>query len=98
MKSTHKDDYGDFVVEDGDPVTVDQNIVGHQIGSWTQARLSALSEPSLLNDGIGIGREGGSIPTSSFDKIRLLVLGEKVVLATIITTGAGWIIAVTYCM
>ena len=79
-------------------LTVDQNIVGHQIGSWTQARLSALSEPSLLNDGIGIGREGGSIPTSSFDKIRLLVLGEKVVLATIITTGAGWIIAVTYCM
>jgi hypothetical protein len=79
-------------------LTVDQNIVGHQIGTWTNHRLAAIAKDNLLNDGVGIGREGGAIPKSSFDKIRLLVLSEKFVLAMITSTGAGWIIAVTYCM
>ena len=79
-------------------LTVDQNIVGHQIGTWTQHRLSSISKNEFLNNGIGIGRDGGPIPKSSFDKVRLLVLGEKMVLALISSTGLGWIIAVTYCM
>jgi len=79
-------------------LTVDQNIVGHQIGSWTQHRLSSVAKDELLNHGVGIGRDGGAIPKSSFDKIRLLVLGEKLILAVITSTGLGWIIAVTYCM
>ena len=79
-------------------LTVDQNIVGHQIGTWTQHRLTSIAKDDLLNNGIGIGRDGGAIPKSSFDKMRLLALSEKFVLLMITTTGAGWIIAVTYCM
>ncbi|QDZ20627.1 hypothetical protein HOP50_04g31480 [Chloropicon primus] len=79
-------------------LTVDQNVVGHQIGSWTQHRLSSITKDEMLNNGIGIGREGESIPKSSFDKIKLLVFSEKLVLLTVVATGTGWIIGVTYCM
>ena len=79
-------------------LTVDQNLIGHQIGTYTAVRLSAVTEDHLLCDGTGLGAAGTPIPKKSFEIINQLILGEKFILAMIGVTGVAWVIALTYCM
>lgn len=79
-------------------LTVDQNLMGNQNGTWMAARLTAITKDDLLCNGIGIGHEGGPIPTEAMNKIKLLILGEKIILGFICISGSGWVAAVTYCM
>lgn len=57
-------------------LTVDQNLIGHQIGTYTAVRLSAVTEDHLLCDGTGLGAAGTPIPRKSFEIINQLILGE----------------------
>lgn len=79
-------------------LTVDQNLMGHQNGSYTTARVSAVSKDDLLCNGIGIGEDGGPIPKKSFDSIKLMIVSERLLLVMIVFTGLGWVIGLTYCM
>ncbi|KAL7526108.1 hypothetical protein ACHAXR_001326 [Thalassiosira sp. AJA248-18] len=79
-------------------LTVDQNLMGHKIGTFTAGRVSAVSKDHLLCGGLGIGEDGGSIPQQSFDRIKQMIVGENMILALIGVTGIGWVIALTICM
>lgn len=79
-------------------LTVDVQLVGHQIGNYTSKRLAAVSKGPLLCGGAGVGGEGDGMPECVFEKVQLLARSEKVVLVVITTSGIGWAAAVTYCM
>mmetsp|Transcript_17279 Transcript_17279/g.28271 ORF Transcript_17279/g.28271 Transcript_17279/m.28271 type:complete len:293 (+) Transcript_17279:64-942(+) len=79
-------------------LTVDQNLMGHKNGTYTAARVSAVSKDHLLCNGVGIGEDGGSLPKQSFDGIKQMILGENFILAMISSTGLAWVVALTYCM
>lgn len=79
-------------------LTIDQNLVGNKIGTFTADRIAAISEGPLICGGLGIGEEGGGMPVDVFKKVKLLASSESLVLASVAVFGVGWSVAVAYCM
>jgi hypothetical protein len=74
-------------------VTVYQNLVSNQIGTYTSKLLTAVSKGLLLCDGCEFVKEGGGMPGDVFGKVKLTVYSENIVIAMIATTGVAWAMA-----
>ena len=91
-------------------LTVDQQLVGHQMGKYTSSRIAKVSEDSLIcNVGVGSleddddGEGGGkvvraSLPPGVASKINLMIQSEKMVLLVVMTTGIAWCATLAYCI
>ena len=91
-------------------LTVDQQLVGHQMGKYTSSRIAKVSEDSLIcNVGVGSleddddGEGGGkvvraSVPPGVASKINLMIQSEKMVLLVVMTTGIAWCATLAYCI
>ena len=91
-------------------LTVDQKLVGHQMGKYTSSRIAKVSEDSLIcnvgiasleddDDGEGGGKVGRlSVPPGVASKINLMIQSEKIVLLVVMTTGIVWCATLAYCI
>ena len=75
-------------------LTVDQNLVSHQVGKATGRRIAKVSADELICDA-GVSVEHMLDEVAS--KVQLLVNSEKVVLAMVSICGLGWCCALAYC-
>ena len=91
-------------------LTVDQQLIGHQIAKYTSHRIAKLSEDSLIcdvgvgslddnDDGEGGGKVGSTgVPPAVASKINLMIQSEKMVLLVVMTTGIAWCATLAYCI
>lgn len=81
-------------------LTVDQNIVNHQVGAWTTKRLKAITGTECLATRFGgMGDDpAGPMPADTLKQIASMVNSEKCVLLALITIGFFFSITLAVCM
>lgn len=81
-------------------LTVDQNIVNHQVGAWTTKRLKAITgNECLATEHGGMGDDPtGPMPAGTLKKIASMVNSEKCVLVALVGVGFFFSIGLAVCM
>ena len=81
-------------------LTVDQNIVNHQIGVWTTTRLKAITGYEMLATRYGgMGDDpAGPMPAGTLKEIAFMVNSEKCVLLCLVVVGVFFSTTLAVCM
>ncbi len=81
-------------------LTVDQNIVNHQIGAWTTERLKAITGDECIATRYGgMGDDpAGPMPAGTLKEIAFMVNSEKVVILVLVVVGVFFSTTLAVCM
>eukprot|EP00531_Pseudo-nitzschia_arenysensis_P002386 CAMPEP_0116143396 /NCGR_PEP_ID=MMETSP0329-20121206/15431_1 /TAXON_ID=697910 /ORGANISM="Pseudo-nitzschia arenysensis, Strain B593" /LENGTH=301 /DNA_ID=CAMNT_0003638719 /DNA_START=33 /DNA_END=938 /DNA_ORIENTATION=+ len=80
-------------------LTVDQNIVNHQVGAWTASRLKAITgDEFIATQHGGMGEANGPMPAATLKKVAGIVNSEKVVLVVMVVIGLFFSTCLAVCM
>lgn len=80
-------------------LTVDQNIVSHQLGQWTTERVKAITADQFLATQYGgLGKPDGPMPKKTLENVAFMVNSETVVLSFLFLFGVVWSVALAICM
>ena len=79
-------------------LTVDQNIVNHQLGAWTEKRLEAITSDKCLAKQYGGMGEDLLLPAGTLKQIASIVNAEKCVLVGFVVIGVFFSVGLAVCM